>query len=397
MRPTRDKAYLVATRSYVSYSDEHLKLKLEHNPYTFMHVVTPDGKNDNSTGEERFLKIKKKFELFCKERIFMEEEEPAFYIYQQQTPTHVFTGIIGAVSVEDYNEGKIKKHEHTIEWKENLFANYLNATGINTEPVLLMYKPLTGIAEIKSKYMQTRAEYEFTSTDKILHLLWPVTDGEDVDFISRSFTKLNELYVADGHHRCASSSRLAKLRGGEENDSHQFFMAYMIPETTIKIQEFNRLVKTLNGLSVKKFLKKVEENFILRWVNAKEFTPESLHEIGLYIGGDWYSLFPKPGSFDPIHPVEQLDCQIISDKILMPILNIKDERNDPNIDFIPGTEGAIEIKKKVDSGEFEVGFVLYPVSIDQLKTVADAGLFMPPKSTYIEPKMRSGLTIYNLD
>ncbi|MCT4623748.1 MAG: DUF1015 domain-containing protein, partial [Schleiferiaceae bacterium] len=397
LRPTRDKAYLVATRSYVSYTDERLRHKLENNPFTFLHVINPDGINDSSHGQEKFEKVKKRFELFCKERIFKEEEKAAFYIYQQQTPTHVFTGIIGGISVKDYNEGRVKKHEHTITAKENLFAEYLNTTGINTEPVLLIHKPLSAIGNIKNKYMQTRAEYEFTSTDRIMHLVWPVSEEEDVKTIADAFAELNEVYIADGHHRCASSSRLAQLRGGEGENAHDYFMAYMLPETTIKIQEFNRVVRTLNGLTKDEFLNQLEEKFFIRWINTKEFHPSSLHEIGLYIDGDWYALFTKPGLFNPEHPVEQLDCHIVSTKILAPILNITDERNDKNIDFLPGSDGAKAVAEKVDSGEFAAGFVLFPITMDQLKNVADAGMYMPPKSTYIEPKMRSGLTIYNLD
>ena len=397
IRPTRDKAYLVASRSYVSYSDESLEHKLSTNPFTFLHVINPDGKNDPTFGEERFQKVKKKFELFCKERVFMEEDKASFYIYQQRTPTHVFTGIIGAISVDDYNKGKIKKHEHTIAAKENLFAEYLNSTGINTEPVLLIHRPLTALSEIKKKYMDERAEYEFTSTDRISHYMWPVSDTEDVKTIEQSFAELNEVYIADGHHRSASSSRLAELRGGEGHNSHDYFMTYLLPETTIKIQEFNRLVKTLNGNTKDEFLSKLEEKFFIRWINAKEFKPNSLHEIGLYIDGDWYALFTKPGLFDPEHPVEQLDCHIVSTKILAPILGIVDERHDDNIDFLPGSYGPKAVVKKVDSGEFKAGFVLYPISMEQLKNVADAEMFMPPKSTYIEPKMRSGLTIYNLE
>lgn len=397
LRPTRDKAYLVATRSYVSYSDQRLEHKLKNNPYTFLHVINPEGKNDNTFGEERFLKVKKKFELFCKDQVFKQDSEPSFYIYQQRTPTHVFTGIIGAISVEDYNKGKIKKHEHTITAKENLFADYLNTTGINTEPVLLIHRPLSALGEIKKKYMETRAEYEFTSTDRISHFMWPVSDEKDVALISDTFKELDEVYIADGHHRSASSARLAELRGKEGNGAHDYFMAYMLPETTIKIQEFNRLVKTLNGLTKDELLAKLEEKFFIRWINSKEFKPNGLHEIGLYIDGDWYALFTKPGLFNPEDPVEQLDCHIVSTKILAPILGITDERHDTNIDFLPGSYGPKAVAKKVDSGEFKAGFVLYPISMDQLKQVADADRFMPPKSTYIEPKMRSGLTIYNLE
>lgn len=391
VRPTRDKAYLVATRSYVSYTNQELEEKLKNNPFTFFHVISPD-KEQDMTGKDKFKMVRSVFEEFSKQRIFTEEKENAFYIYQQQTPTHVFTGIIGAVSTDDYDNGKVKKHEHTITKRENLFAEYLMETGFNAEPVLLMHKPLHNLGDVKNKYMNTRAEYEFTSTDKILHLLWPVTDEADIDTISKSFENVDDLYIADGHHRCASSSRLSELL--PDNPESKQFMAFLIPETNIKISEFNRLVKTVNGYSKKEFLDLLENDFVLNYIPGKSFNPSSLHEIGLYINNDWYSLFPKPGTYNPEDPVDQLDCHIVSKNILDKILHIKDERQDPNVDFIPGVHGSKEVMNKVDSGEFELAFTFYPVSIEQLKGVADASRYMPPKSTYIEPKLRSGLTIY---
>ena len=393
VRPTRDKAYLLATRSYMTYTNDELIDKLENNPFSFFHVISPDKEHDLS-GTTKFKMVRSKFEDFCKQRIFITEDKPAFYIYQQQTPTHVFSGIIGTVSIDDYHKGKIKKHEHTITARENLFAEYIHLTGFNAEPVLLMHKPITTLAEVKSKYLDTRAEYEFTSTDRILHLLWPVTNKKDIDIIENSFKNTEEMYIADGHHRCASSGRLSSF--DSENKMNDFFMAYLLPETYVRIQAFNRVVKHINNLSRNQFLNQLEKHFFVAYVDAKEFVPASLHEIGLYIDGDWYSLFAKPGTYNPEHPVDQLDCKIVSDNILDNILNITDERQDPNVNFLPGADGVKAIMDKVDSKKFKIGLNFYPVSIEQLKAVADAGLFMPPKSTYIEPKLRSGLTIYKM-
>jgi uncharacterized protein (DUF1015 family) len=398
IRPTRDKAYLVATRSYVSYTHEELEEKLNNNPYTFLHVINPDYHDKkHSHGQERYQKVKTRFEQFRHLEYFIEEEKPAYYIYQQQAQNHVFTGIIAATSVQDYLDGKIKVHENTLSAREEMFTNYLNATGFNAEPVLLMYRPQAALGELKKRYINTRAEYEFTSTDKALHLLWPVTNDADVALITKTFAEVDALYIADGHHRCASSVHLAALRQGPPDAAHNYFMAMLLPETTIRIHEFNRLVKDLNGLTTDEFLAAIKQNFFVRELEVALHRPFSLHEMSLYVDGKWYSLFYKPGIFNPEDAVAGLDCQILSSSLLDPILGIKDLRTDSRIEFLPGNTGPEGIKKAVDSGKFKAGFGLYPVSIEQLKRVSDEGLVMPPKSTYIEPKLRSGLIIYNLD
>lgn len=398
IRPTRDKAYLLASRSYVSYSDAHLTDKLNQNPYTFLHVINPDYKEKvKSTGSERYKKVKAQFEHFKDLGYFLEEEKPAFYIYQQQAENHVFTGIIGATHVNDYKEGRVKKHENTLTHREEMFTNYLHATGFNAEPVLLVHKPLASLGEITSKYMAQRAEYEFTSTDKVLHLLWAVTDKNDVAEIEKSFGKLENVYIADGHHRCASSVRLSEMEGQKPEGASQYFLSYFLPETTIRIHGFNRLVKDLNGMSEAQFLKKLEANFFVREIEKELHKPESMHEMSMYMHGKWYSLFYKPGKFNPEDAVESLDCQILSTLLLDPILGITDLKTDKRIDFMPGNTGPESLKNAVDSGSYKVAFGLYPVTIEQLKRVSDEGKIMPPKSTYIEPKLRSGLTIYNLN
>ncbi len=396
-RPTRDKAYLLASRSYVSYSEEELIDKLDKNPFTFLHVINPEYKEKvRSEGTERFKKVKHHFKHFKNLGYFIDEEKPAFYIYQQQAENHVFTGLIGAVSVNDYREGRIKLHENTLTHREEMFTNYLHETGFNAEPVLLMHRPLSKVAEIKSKYMKERAEYEFTSTDKVLHLMWPVTDEEDVKAFEESFAKVDKVYIADGHHRCASSVRLAdKFASDQEDDTQNYFMAYFLSESTIRIHGFDRLVKDLNGMTTEEFLQKLTENFFVREKEVELYKPESMHEMSMYVGGKWYALFNKPGSHNPEDAVESLDCNILSALLLDPVLGIKDLKTDSRIDFSPGNTGPETLKKAVDSGKYKVGFGLYPISVEQLKRVADEDKVMPPKSTYIEPKLRSGLTIYN--
>lgn len=398
IRPTRDKAYLVASRSYVSYSDESLEWKLNGNPFTFLHIINPDFADKKpSKGKARYKKVKQRFEQFKAAGYFVEEEKPAFYVYQQQAENHVFTGIIAAVSVDDYLEGRVKVHEHTLTSREEMFTDYLDVTGFNAEPVLLMHKPLASIGALKNRYMERRAEYEFTSTDKTLHLLWPVTEQADVQEIETAFKNIEALYIADGHHRCASSVRLAQKRGGATQAAHQYFLSFLMPETTVRLHEFNRLVKNLNGLSTAEFLAALEKKFFVHEIEKGHFKPTSLHEVGMYMHGKWFSLFSRPGTYNPEDAVQSLDCQILSDNILSPILGIEDLRTDTRIGFLPGNVGHKGLQQAIDSGAYEVGFSLFPVSIEQLKRVADEGQIMPPKSTYIEPKLRSGLIIYNLN
>ena len=398
IRPTRDKAYLLASRSYVSYSERRLFHKLNNNPFTFLHVINPDYHQEvKLDGTEKYKAVREKFEEFNHLGYFTQDDKPSFYIYQQQAENHVFTGIIGAVAVDDYNEGRVKVHEHTLTHREEMFVNYLHETGFNAEPVLLMHKPLSKISQVKSKYMDERAEYEFTSTDKVLHLLWPISDEEDIKAVGESFAQLNEVYIADGHHRCASSAGLAaRVNGGNDHPS-QYFMAFLMPETTMKIHSFNRLVRDLNGMNPSEFIHKLEEHFYVRPKTDELYDPWDLHEMSMYLKGYWYSLFVKPGLYNPEDAVDSLDCQILSKQLLDPILGITDLKTDKRIDFLPGNTRASGIKEAVDSGAYAVGFGMHAVTAEQLKHVADEGKFMPPKSTYIEPKLRSGLTIYSLE
>lgn len=398
IRPTRDKAYLLASRSYVSYSETRLFHKLNNNPFTFLHVINPDYHVEQKLeGTEKYQAVREKFEEFNHLGYFTQDEKPSFYIYQQQAENHVFTGIIGATSVQDYKEGRIKVHEHTLTHREEMFVNYLAKTGFNAEPVLLMHKPLISISQVKSKYMDQRAEYEFTSTDKVLHLLWPITDEEDVKAIEDGFKQLDCAYIADGHHRCSSSAGLADKLNREGDTPDKYFMSFLMPETTMKIHSFNRLVRDLNGMNPSEFIHKLEEHFYVRPKTDKLYDPWDLHETSMYLKGYWYSLFVKPGLYNPEDAVDSLDCQILSKQLLDPILGITDLKTDSRIDFLPGNTRAQGIKDAVDSGKYAVGFGMHAVTAEQLKRVADEGKFMPPKSTYIEPKLRSGLTIYSLE
>jgi len=396
IRPSRDKVSLLASRSYLSYSKEILLEKLENNPYTFLHIINPNysARYEVNSYVEKFKLVKEKFKSYIKEGIFQKDNSNSFYIYQKNNEDgNSFIGIIGAAYVIDYQNGKIKIHEQTIPKREELFKTYLQTTGFNAEPVLLTYPNHICIDEIIQRYRQTRAEYEFTTTNKSQHKLWLVNDENDIQLIERSFSEIENLYIADGHHRFASSSLLAKK---SNNSNTQYCMSFLIAEDQIKITSFNRLLKNLNGLSDEDFLTQIKVKYEVKEVQ-KALAPNQKDEITLYISKKWYSLIAKEEYVNRTHCVEKLDPAILSNNILAPILGITDPRNDKRLSFINGTHSLKEIKHKVDSKEFKAAFILKPISVNQIKEVADKGQSMPPKSTYIQPKLRSGMLIYDFE
>jgi len=398
-RPPRDKAYLVATRSYLSYTEEELDDKLNNNPFSFMHVINPKAGRALAPGKAKYDMVREGFELWCEEEIFTKDEQASYYLYSQVKDGNEYIGLIAAVSVEDYLEGRIKKHENTLSAREEMFSDYLEETGLNAEPVLLIYHDDFELNRLFARYIETRAEYEFTSTDRVFHRLWPITEAKDLELITTAFEGQNCLYIADGHHRSASSARLAERmqEKGKTEGAHQYFMAFLIGEEQMKIYDFNRLVINDSGKTKAKVLAELEHSFNIEPKHLETFHPQKIHEIGMYMDGEWFKLNPKIGSFDPNDSVGHLDAEILSRNILDPIFNIKDLKSDDRVDFVPGTYGLDYLEKAVDKGAYHLAFSLFPVSIEQIKLVSDEGKIMPPKSTYIEPKLRSGLVIYPIN
>lgn len=398
-RPARDKAHLVITKPYYAYKKSVLKAKLETNPYTFIHVITPDY-NPKSLPipgtRTRYPRIRAEFKRFLDGEIFFKEEKPSFYIYKQSNGGNVYLGLIAGASVEDYDNGNIKKHEATITQRELMFADYLEMTGFNAEPVLISYEKDQTIEDLLNKVVKTRPEYEFSTTDLIKHEFWVIPKEDEAELI-QLFAKIPSTYIADGHHRCASSSVLAKRNSGKKNSPTDHFLAYFISEDRLKIMDFNRLIYDYNGLTKKEIRDLIELNFILTKSTEPILKPSKVHELTMYLGGIWYFLTPKQGTFDPNDAVGCLDADILTKNVLEPIFNIKDLKTDERIAFISGDQGMKGIKRAVDSGQAKVGFALYPIGIEQIKRVANENRIMPPKSTWIEPKLRSGLTIYDLE
>jgi len=404
IRPTRDKAYLTSSLPSYAYKRHVLEVKLETNPYTFLHVINPEFRQDNKTqpnSVERFTNVKEKFEEFCAKDIFMQEEQECFYIYRQITPTNTYIGLITGIAVDDYINGNIKVHEQTLTQREETFKMYLDVCKFNAEPVLLTYKDNPTVDAIVNKYIETRSEIEFCTTHKIKQDVWLVSDKNDIKILQEAFSTIDNIYIADGHHRSSSSVLYAKSKR-DENDNYNpeakfnYFLSYLIPESKLNIIEYNRTVSELNGLSNEDFISKMKVVFDIEEKEAA-YTPTKKHNFSMYFSGKWYSLTAKKGTYNENDIVGDLDARILTKNILTPILGITDLKTDNRMGFINGTKGNEGLQSVVDSEDAVVAFGLFPVTIEQLKAVADAGDIMPPKSTWIEPKMRSGLTIYDLN
>ena len=401
MRPTRDKVSLLAARSYDSYTEVERESRLRDNPFSFLHIVNPGYKyHKEISGVERYSLVKNRYQEFKEDEVFIQDENPSFYVYKIVDRDGMeYKGIVAAASTEDYENDLIKKHEDTIEYREVIFKEYLKTVGFNAEAVLLTYPDNTILETIMNTAMRERAEYEFTTTYRDTHYLWIVNNANLVAKIQEVFSEMKALYIADGHHRSASSHLLAKDLA-QTNPSHtgaedyNFFMSYLIPESSLKIYEFNRLVADLNGLSKEEFLIKLDMVFRIENRLNNYYKPSKKHHFSMYLDGEFYSLYLRKSNYVIENALDALDAQVLYKTILNPILGIQDLRNDQRIAYSHGKKDLAYVKMLVDSQEFAVGFGLLPADIEELKQIANEGLKMPPKSTYIEPKLRSGVTIY---
>ncbi|MCL6265682.1 DUF1015 domain-containing protein [Flagellimonas myxillae] len=400
IRPTEDKASFVATRSYEEYAKDELKSVLKYNPFSFLHIINPGFKfHKNISGKERFKLVHNRYLEFLEDNIFLKEESPCFYLYQISKGDFRTLGFFCACSVVDYRNDVIKKHEDTIQHREKLFADYLDTVGFNAEPVLMTYTDDQAISALLAQEASKAPEYNFTTTDKYNHQLWKIDELETIEQLKKAFANIEALYIADGHHRSASSNLLADKKKAENkghtgNEAYNFFMTYLIPESEIKIYEFNRMVKDLNGLSKEEFLIKLDELFRIEKKEDGLYKPSQKHHFSMYLDGEFYSLYLRRTFYQFTDALSELDTQILYKTILEPILGIHDLRKDKRISYGYGKHNIIKMKDSIDRGEFAVGFSLVPTTMNEIKAIADAGLVMPPKSTYIEPKLRSGLTIY---
>jgi len=408
VRPARDKVHLVTSRSYDSYTAHTLKDKLKFNPYSFLHIIKPDlgaVKKLKPNSPEHLAQVRAKYESFIKQEYLVEDEQKCLYVYQQKSHGNNYTGIMCCTSVDDYFNKVIKVHEQTLSLREEKLKEYLKVVDLNAEPVCLTYPDDKQVDELIGDIQASEPTFDFTTTDECRHKLWPVFSGEVITAIVERFAAMDGIYIADGHHRSSSSALLGKSRraenpGASGSAGFNFFMSILIPFSQVRIFEFNRLVKDLNGLSTVEFFSRVEQKFEVVKKGKGVYFPEKEHKFGMYLNEHWYELTFKHELLNGGSPVESLDARILSHHILSPILNISDvsSRKSTRIGFIGGLEKdmASNLVKQVDSGKMKLAFTLFPPTVEQIVKVADAEEVMPPKSTWVEPKFRSGMVIYDL-
>ena len=396
LRPTADKVSLVTSRSYEDYTAAELAYLLEYNPFSFLHVINPAYVNQQKvTADKRFKMVSNKLNDFKKEGVFVKEELPSFYVYQIEKKNSLFTGILAGTAIEDYQKNIIKKHEDTLAYRVQVFKEYLHFSRFNPEPVLMMYPDQEEINNWIQIQKQSEPIYNFSTVTKERHTIWKVEEESELLWLKEKFDAINELYIADGHHRSASAEMLHNEDENIENKHLKYFMSYLISESNIKIYEYNRIIHDLNNHSKEEFLEKIREKFILENKEQQLWKPTKKMEFGMYLDGDFYALRLRE-QLNSTALLDQLDAQVLYNEILNPILGLDDLRNDARIDYVPGNESIVSIKEMVDDGEFEVGFMLYPTNVAEIKALADNNLIMPPKSTYIEPKFMNGLIIYEI-
>jgi len=394
LRPTVALAPLVASRPYDVLNSEEARQEVANNPYSFLHVTKSEidlHPDVNSYSEAVYLKAKENIELLHASGSLFKEEQPAYYIYQLIMGEINQTGLVCVSSVDDYNNNIIKKHEFTRPDKENDRINHIRITGAQTGNVFLAYKNDDAVDVVINQWKTThQPAYDFIADDGIAHTIWVVNDAETVHTITELFEKnIPCTYIADGHHRAASAAKVREALGENATPAASWFLTTLFPSNQLKIMDYNRVVKDLNGLSVDAFLSAVEADFTIT-KSATAVAPSALHEFGLYCNNQWYILTAKENTYTN-DPIGILDVTILQNNLFDKILGIKDQRTDKRIDFVGGIRGLKALEDRVNSGEMSAAFSLYPVSIQQLFDIADSGNVMPPKSTWFEPKLRDGL------
>lgn len=397
-RPKPELAARIASFPYDVISSDEARQIAAGNPYSFLHVGKPeiDLPPDVPLYDDRvYAKGVENLRRFIAEGILLKEGEPCFYVYQQKMGDHVQAGLVCLCSVKEYEDGLIKRHEFTRKDKEDDRTRHVTEQNANAEPVFLAYRAQAAIDEIVDRVRSCDPVHDLVSEDGIGHTVWVVADADDVESLERLFANVPALYVADGHHRTAAAVRTGQAlraesgtRTGEEPFEH--FMAVVFPHDQLQIMDYNRVVKDLNGLTPEQFLSKVGESFDVAPAAAPN--PEGPARFGMFLGGKWYRLTAKAGTYPASDPVKGLDVSILQDNLLDPVLGIADPRTDKRVDFIGGIRGMKELERRVNEG-WAVAFALYPTSLDQLMAVADSGQVMPPKSTWFEPKLRSGFIV----
>ena len=405
VRPPKKLVSQVASRPYDVLNSEEARAEAAGNEKSLYRIIKPEidfpvGKDEHD--EDVYEKAVENFHMFQREGWLVQDEEELYYIYAQTMNEKTQYGLVVCAHVDDYMSGKIKKHELTRKDKEEDRMKHVRVNNANIEPVFYSYPENDEINKIVERVIGKEAEYDFVSEDGVGHHFWILSDKKDIDRITEIFASFPVMYIADGHHRSAAAA-LVGAEKAKQNPNHKgdeeynYFMTVCFPDNQLTIIDYNRVVKDLNGLTPAELLQKLEENFEIEPTGSDIVRPKALHNFSIYVDGKGYNLTAKPGTYNDDDPIEQLDVTISSNLILDEILGIKDLRTDTRIDFVGGIRGLGELKDRVDSGEMAFAIALYPVSMKQLMTIADTGNIMPPKTTWFEPKLRSGLVIHKLD
>lgn len=405
IRPKPELASKVASKPYDVLSSDEARAEAKGNPYSFLNVIKSEitlPEDVDPYSQEVYEQAKVNFDQLMKEGVFLQDEKPNLYIYRQKMDQWEQTGLVALSSIDEYFDDIIKKHEYTRPKKEQDRINNMKATGIHPGPVFLTYQDVEDISAIITNQTEREPVYYFTADDGVEHTFWLLDDEDTIkQLISLFDNQVKYTYIADGHHRAASSAKVGMLKRNENPDysgdePFNYFLSVLFPARELNIIDYNRVVKDLGGLSDSVFLSVLDNKFYVK-PSEGPFKPPRQHMFGMYLGGKWYSLQAKKGTYDDRDPVASLDVSILQENLLDEILDIKDPRTDDRIDFVGGIRGLQALEKRVDSGEWKAAFSLYPVTIEQLMEIADNDMVMPPKSTWFEPKLRSGLIIHRFE
>lgn len=405
LRPPRELVTQVASRPYDVLNSDEARDESKGNPMSLYHIIKPEidfPQGTDEHAEEVYRRAVDNFNAFQQNGWLVEDTKEHYYIYAQTMDGRTQYGFVVAANVDDYISGRIKKHELTRRDKEEDRMKHVRVNNANIEPVFFAFEDNAVLADILARETAKEPEYDFVADDGFGHTFWVIDDDATIAAITDAFAAIDNLYIADGHHRTAAAALVGHEkalanpdhRGDEE---YNYFLAVAFPASNLKIIDYNRLVKDLNGMSPAEFLEALERNFVVIDKGTVPYRPDALHNFSLYLEGRWYSLTARPGTYDDSDPIGVLDVTVSSDLILCDLLGITDLRSDKRVDFVGGIRGLDELKRRVDSGEMAAALALYPVSMEQLMAIADSGNIMPPKTTWFEPKLRSGLVIHKLD
>jgi len=405
LRPRKGLEKQVASYPYDVLNSKEARELAKDNPYSFLHIVKPEIDLPEGTDlyyQAVYEKAKENIKKFIEEGILIQENAPKLYVYRQVMDGKEQYGMVGCVSAEEYERDLIKKHEHTRRAKEEDRMKHIEMTNVHAGPVFLTYKAKDTIDNLVSEVVKNEPVYDFVASDGIQHTVWLIEDDTLSDKIIEEFKKLDCLYVADGHHRSASAARIARKRK-EANPNHtgdeeyNYFLAVLFPHNQLHIMDYNRVVKSLNGHTEEELFEALDQIFTVERIGDRKYKPRKKGEIGMYFDGRWYKLTIRPEKVDNSDPVNSLDTAFLQNNLLRPFFGIEDPRTSDEIDFIGGIRGLNELERLVDSGRFKVAFAMYPTSIEELMAIADSGRVMPPKSTWFEPKLRSGLLVHSME